>query len=152
MDAVGLKTILCKIFSHPFLKVIAGSTTQVFHWIFGANTELILILYVLIFFDTITGFLKSCKQKTVSSRGFRRLPIKCIIYFTLLATAYLLSKAIPAIMIGPFSLGDIALGPFVAGGLIITETLSIIENAGEAGYPLPKIFKKILKNMNPLKK
>lgn len=131
----NLRQIFHKIAEDGWLKgVIAVCATGV-HWIFDSRTEALVTITALIFLDTLTGALKAWKAKKLSSGGFFRFALKCVVYFILMATAALVDKVMPI----PFA--SIIMVTFLAA----TEAISIMENLGAAGYAVPTALLKRLR-------
>jgi toxin secretion/phage lysis holin len=86
----------------------------------------------------ITGRSKKDPNGKISSHVCRRGVVKKCTIFCLIYVAWLLSSTLHA----PFVTDAIVLG------FIISETISILENASVLGVPIPKIFLKLLRVMN----
>lgn len=125
-----LRRIAMNVFEHPYLKGAVSLGALYVDWVFGAKKESLLIIGVLILLDTVTGFMKAFKKCRISSASFFRTAIKCFVYFILLTTAACVDKTTPV----PFALVT------MATYLSITEALSIVENLGAMGYPVPAVL------------
>ncbi|CEG26021.1 phage holin family protein [Bacillus sp. B-jedd] len=111
-----------------------GFTTVggVFGYLFGGWSPLLQILLAFVIIDYLTGLIASGTEGKLSSKiGFRGIAKKVMI-FCLIAVAHLVDRA----------LGD---GNMVRDALIFfylgNELLSIIENAGRTGLPVPDQIK-----------
>lgn len=131
------KGIMEEVTSLPILKTMIACVVFAYTWLFDGLHKSVLAIAALIILDTIMGFAKSYKKSTVSSRGFFRFALKCFLYSILLATGSLVDKVIPA----PFVFS------VMVSFLAVTEGISIIENAGELGAPIPKFLLRRLKVM-----
>jgi len=97
-------------------------------------------LVALVALDYITGVIKAAVNKTLDSAvGFRGL-IKKLFIFALVALATLVDRIIPE--------ANSAIRSAVMIFYIANEGLSIVENAGEMGLPLPGALKKALVRLN----
>lgn len=105
-------------------------------YLWGPWDALIAVLLTVIVIDYITGFLGAAIQGKLSSEvGFKGL-CKKVLILALVAVATLLDKVIPA--------ANSALRATVILFYVANECLSILENAGTLGLPLPKFLKKML--------
>jgi len=86
----------------------------------------------------LVGKSKKCPSGKLSSQMCRRGLVKKCVAFLLIYVAYILSKEV----------GILALTDAVVMGFIVSETISIVENAAILGIPIPKVFLKLLKVMN----
>lgn len=103
-------------------------------------------LIPLVLIDSITGFGKSIKTKTVSSRKWEKIGIKIIIYLTLLVLAHILKTfKIQGQEQAIYSYVVQAIYAFIVG----REALSIIENIGVISpKSVPKKVRKYLKDFD----
>lgn len=123
----SLKKALVKLGDHINVKIVLSGLSFVGEFVFGAHKEALLVVFLLIILDTITGLIKASKKKEVSSRRFYTFASKLLVYTILMACASLVDKAIP-----------IALAmPVIYTFLAATEGISIMENLSELGYPVP---------------
>lgn len=111
------------------LAVIGGALS----YILGGWSQLLFVLLAFVIIDYITGIIAAgIEGKLSSSVGFKGIAKKIFI-FTLVAVANLIDM----------SLGD---GHIIRDATIFfylgNELLSIIENAGRAGLPVPDPIKK----------
>jgi toxin secretion/phage lysis holin len=107
-----------------------------------ANHSAIGVLVFLMFSDIITGFLKAFVKKAVASTISRQgVSIKL---------GMLIALGL-CVAIQPYA-GGVPLADIGSVFFIYTEALSIIENLGEIGVPLPPRLKEVLSVMQPSKK
>jgi toxin secretion/phage lysis holin len=101
-------------------------------YLWGGWSALLGILLAFVIIDYITGFIAAgAEGKLSSSVGFRGIAKKIII-FVLVAVGHLLDKALGG---QNDMFRDATIFFFLAN-----ELLSIIENAGRAGVPIPQIL------------
>lgn len=109
-------------------------------YLFGPCDALIMALVAVVALDYITGVMRAgLKRKLSSSVGFQGL-LKKVAIFVLVALASLLDKLVPAT--------NEAVRASVCVFYIANEGISILENVGEMGVPLPKILKDVLKRLD----
>ncbi|MEL7608129.1 MAG: phage holin family protein [Bacillota bacterium] len=117
-------------------KAIFAAIGGVLAYLFGPWDALIGVLLAFVVTDYITGLMKGASQgKLDSAVGFRGLAKKVMI-FALVAVGSLLDKVLPA--------ANNAIRAAVCMFYIANEGLSILENAGALGLPLPQVLKKWL--------
>ena len=117
-------------------KTIFAAIGAAIAYVWGPWDALILVLIAFVVTDYITGVIKAASQGQLSSAvGFKGLAKKVMI-FVLVAVGSLLDKVIPA--------ANNAIRAAVCMFYIANEGLSILENAGALGLPLPNILKKWL--------
>ena len=114
--------------------VIGGILT----FIFGELTPAFAVLIALMVIDFCTGLLNAVIEQKLNSRTCARGIMKKIFILALVAVAHLI---------------DISLDKAVCMGVveffyIANESMSIIENAGRAGLPVPEKFTKVLEQLN----
>ncbi|BDG30977.1 phage holin family protein [Parageobacillus thermoglucosidasius] len=105
-------------------------------FLIGGADLLIIILLCFVMTDYVTGLIASAIEGKLSSQvGFRGI-VRKILVFVLVAVSHLL---------------DIAIGwdnhfirDAVVFSYIINEFISIVENIGRAGVPLPSFLKKAI--------
>lgn len=103
-----------------------------FGYIFGGWSLLLQLLLALVIADYATGFLASAIQgKLASSIGFKGIAKKIMI-FVMVGVAHLLDK-----VIGDGAMIQSAVIAFYA----FNELLSIVENFGKAGVPVPSVIR-----------
>ncbi len=102
-------------------------------YLWGPWDALCMTLVAFVAIDYITGVTKAAILKTLdSSMGFRGL-LKKLFIFALVALATMIDRIIPE--------ANSAIRSAVMLFYIANEGLSILENAGEMGLPLPKSLK-----------
>jgi toxin secretion/phage lysis holin len=115
-----------------FYKLGATGTGAIVGYLFGGWSVLLQILLAFVIFDYISGLLASGVEGKLSSKiGFRGIAKKIMI-FCLVAVGHLADKAI-----GDGSMIQNAIIFFYLGN----ELLSILENAGRTGLPVPDQIK-----------
>ncbi|BBW97217.1 phage holin family protein [Geobacillus icigianus] len=110
-------------------KTGAAVTGAVVGYLFGGWSELLGILLAFVVLDYVTGVMAAYKEGSLRSAvGFRRIPKKVMI-FVLVAVGHLIDRAVGTN--GLFR--DATIFFYLAN-----EVLSIIENAGRIGLPVPE--------------
>jgi toxin secretion/phage lysis holin len=108
-------------------------------YLWGPIDALIIALVACAVTDYITGVLKGiCKKELSSEIGFKGLAKK-VFMFAIVAVAALIDRVIPA--------ANQAIRSAVIMFYIANEVLSIIENAGEMGLPIPGVIRKVIASM-----
>ena len=103
-------------------------------WIIGGFDFLIQALLILMVLDYISGIIAGYKEKTLNSkRGFKGL-CKKVMILIIICCPSLISQ-----ILKNFALRDIVIIFYCS-----TEILSILENAGKIGVPIPNKLKKAL--------
>lgn len=106
--------------------------------VFGGWSDLLTVLVIIISIDIITGILAAFVEKQLSSKIGRRGIAGKVMIFLLVSAGHF---------------GDVALGTsktnLIMNAVIFfylgTELLSIIENAGRIGLPVPNALKQAIK-------
>ena len=121
------------------IKCITGFIGAVFGFIFGAFDGLFYALIALIVIDYISGVLVAIVEKKLSSEvGFKGIAKKVVI-LSLVAVGHLLDDAVLG--------GGAVVRNAVIFFYIANEGISILENAGNLGLPLPNKLKAVLKQL-----
>lgn len=121
------------------LRIAAAGIGGIVTYIWGPWDALIIALVAMVAIDYITGIIKAAMQGKLSSLvGFKGL-LKKVAIFLLVAVGVMVDKIIPAT--------NEAVRSAVIFFYIANEGLSILENAGELGLPLPAALKKSLEKM-----
>lgn len=121
------------------LRIAAAGIGGIVTHIWGPWDALIVALVAMVIIDYITGVIKAAVQGKLSSAvGFRGL-LKKVAIFLLVAVGVMVDRVIPAT--------NEAVRSAVIFFYIANEGLSILENAGELGLPLPAALKKSLEKM-----
>lgn len=109
----------------------------------------IIVLVVVMVIDYITGMAEAYTNKTINSRIGIIGILKKVLYFALVAVGivadYLITSALVQIHINLEV--NYCIGMIVTIWLIINELISILENLGEMGLPLPTFLVKIVKRL-----
>lgn len=130
LDLTVVREIILKIAEYFHIKLIVGYLFLVMAWLFNGEYEVLLSIYLLLIFDTITGIWAVIKVdgiKGMTSRDFFRLPRKFFVYTSFLLVARLADKNFPLAIAAPL------MDAFVAS----TECISILENFAKLGSPVP---------------
>ncbi|WP_428909461.1 phage holin family protein [Niallia sp. Krafla_26] len=115
-----------------FYKIGATATGVITGYLFGGWSVLLQVLLTFVIIDYISGLLASGVEGKLSSKiGFKGIAKKLMI-FCLVAVGHLVDKAI-----GDGSMIQNAIIFFYLGN----ELLSILENAGRTGLPVPEQIK-----------
>lgn len=149
--------ILCNLFrdqlfmlfsEHAKVKTLAGTFWLLFCWIakFPILVVAVLIVWIL---DFITGIMYAWRTHTINSKKWQEGLVKIFLYGIVILTAFVLDhslvdflKFIPSVQ----SFWDMH-HPFVqimSGFIVVNDSISIFENAGKMGVPIPKIVMKRL--------
>jgi toxin secretion/phage lysis holin len=120
----SLKKIL---FDHPVVKTI-GAFVSVF---VSTDPVLFYILITLLLLDMLTGLMKASQTNSITSGRFVRGVFKMIGYTIAVGLIHLLTTVVPMLELGE---------NIVIMLLSLTEAISIVENLGAIGVPIPKIF------------
>jgi toxin secretion/phage lysis holin len=145
----NIKSIFENIYNNYDFKIVFSALMVAFNWVFGVDKTALISVLGLIFMDTLMGVMVACKRGELSSYGFYRFAAKFIVYCILLATTSLVDKALPSIAF-KFWIFDVSLTTYgvMASFLAVTEGISVFENAGALGFPVPKKLYKYLKSYN----
>lgn len=101
-------------------------------YLYGGWSPLLLMLLSFVVLDYITGVLAAFKEGNLSSKvGFRNIPKKIMI-FALVAVGHLIDGALGESHI----VRDSVIFFYLAN-----EAISILENAGRTGLPVPEVLK-----------
>ena len=133
-------TLVAKIVHNGIGKFVAGTGLSLVSFLFDSlQREALLALLTLITIDFFSALLVSYKTgETIQSSKIFRTALKTTVYFVLISAGFLAEKAIPVGMID-----DI-----IIGFLVVTELISIMENASKAGYMIPRGLLNSLKDFN----
>ena len=127
MDKIGLDKVI---------SLIASEVATVFIFLVGEIDVALICLIIAIILDYISGIIKAFNTKQLSSKiGFKGI-LKKIGILVLVMLAVLVDR------VG----GNTgAIRTLVIYYFVANEGLSILENLGEAGIPIPNAIKKALK-------
>lgn len=121
-------------------KILLALSGGVFGWIFGGFNSLIYALIALAAIDYLTGVLLAVYEKELSSDiGFKGISKK-VMMFALVAVGNIIDQHI----IGSGS----SLRTMLIMFYLSNEGISIIENAGKIGLPLPQKLKDAIQKLN----
>jgi toxin secretion/phage lysis holin len=135
LDFSMVENAICGVINSFSLKAFLSMLMVFFSWVFQNNFEILGIVYLLILIDTITGVWYAIKAKEISSRGFYRVAIKCLVYFMMIIVSRLVDKTTPIIYASTL----------MDSFLVLTEAISILENISKLGFPVPTTLVKLLK-------
>lgn len=122
------------------LSSIIAAAGGVAAWLFGPWDALATALLAVVVIDYITGISCAAVQKTLSSAiGFRGL-MKKVMIFLIVSLAAILDHLVLTT--------NGALRAAVCLFYIVNEGLSILENAGGLGLPMPEVLKSALQQLN----
>lgn len=120
------------------IKTVGASIAAVLTFVFGGADWWLLALIALIVIDYISGIIAAIIEKKLSSRkGLTGILKKCM-FLLVVAVGHIVDHAVG---------GDGALRSLVIGFLIANEGLSILENCGRCGLPIPKKLMDILEQL-----
>ena len=123
-----------------WLKVAAAELGGAAAYLFGPWDAMILALVCVVAIDYITGVIKALILKKLDSNvGFRGL-LKKVFIFALVALATVIDRMIPA--------ANQAIRAAVIAFYVANEGISILENAGEIGLPMPGALRTALKKLS----
>jgi toxin secretion/phage lysis holin len=134
------REIIFSIGDHTFPKSVSALFFCTYAYIFG-NGYVFVPVFILVVFDSITGVMKACKNKELSSSGWSRVAMKFFVYIMMLGTAGVLDREFP----GQYA--TTTMKTF----LMVTEAISIMENISALGWPVPLKLLEFL-NMHSEKK
>lgn len=120
------------------MKAVVAAISVFGEWMFGAHVEALLVVFILLILDTVTGMIVACKKGGLSSAGFFRFAAKLSIYMILMATSSLLDKLLPV------NAGSAIMYTFLG----VTEAISIMENISILGFPVPIKLVRMLRVMS----
>ena len=121
------------------IQTITAAICGIVGFLYGKADGLIYALLAFIILDYVTGLTVACVNKNLSSEvGFKGIAKKVVILL-LVAVGHMLDVYI---------LGDGAVcRSTVIGFYLANEGISILENAGNLGIPLPKKLVSVLKQL-----
>ena len=123
--------------NQQYIKLCAAALSAALSYLFGGLDMLLFVLLVLMGMDYLTGVLCGIAKRELSSRiGFRGI-IKKVCILCIVAGAHLVGEAV----------GICEVRSFVIGFYAANEGISILENAGTLGVPLPKKLTNVLEQL-----
>nr|WP_090885955.1 phage holin family protein [Evansella caseinilytica] len=124
------------------MKCAVAATGAIASFIFGGWSTLLAVLLTLVVIDYVTGVMASYIVGNLTSDAGLKGIAKKVFIFAMVAVAHIIG-----LLLGDTSLIKDAVIFFY----IINEIISIFENAGRAGIPLPAKIKKAVKNLREKK-
>lgn len=121
-----VKNIIYNVGEHTMVKTITAGLLCAYSYMFS-DGKILIPVFLLVIIDSITGVMKACKAKELSSKGFIRVAMKFFVYLMLIATAGILDREFPG------NYATTSMKSF----LMVTEAISIMENIGALGWPVP---------------
>ena len=122
-----------------FIHTITATICGIFGFLYGKADGLIYALLAFIILDYVTGLTAACINKNLSSEvGFKGIAKKVVI---------LLVVAVGNIVDIYILDGGAVCRSTVIGFYLANEGISILENAGNLGIPLPKKLLSVLKQL-----
>lgn len=122
------------------IKFICATLGGALGWLLGGFNSLIYALIAFVMLDYMTGVILAIQEKKVSSEiGFKGISKKILI-FILVAFGNIIDQYI-------FNTGS-ALRSMLIMFYLSNEGISIIENAGKMGLPLPQKLKTVIQKLN----
>lgn len=127
MDKIGLDKLI---------SLVTSELATVLIYLFGGADVALMCLLIAIILDYISGLIKAYNTKQLSSKiGFKGI-LKKIGILVLVMLSVLVDRV---------SGNTGAIRTLVIYYFVANEGLSILENLGEAGIPIPAVIKKALK-------
>ena len=127
MDKIGID---------KFISLIASEVATIFIYLFGGIDVALTCLIVAIVLDYVSGMIKAYNKKQLSSKiGFSGILKKIGILILVM-----LSVLVDRVTGNTGAIRTLVIYYFVAN-----EGLSVLENLGESGIPIPNAIKKALK-------
>ena len=122
-----------------WIKIAVGAVGGAMTYIWGPMDAWLTALIVLMVMDYVTGVIKAAVTgKLCSAVGFKGL-LKKLLILALVALGAIFAKLIPG--------ADQALRTAVTAFYCANEALSVMENAGEMGVPLPAVLKNAIQKL-----
>lgn len=140
-----LKALLTKTVNLPLLKMSSTVFITTAGFLFDSLThDAIIALLILMLFDFITAIIVAYRTgKEIQSAKILRSALKVSVYMLLVSSGHLAEVGVNVDMF-PLNFID----ETIIGFLVMTELISIIENAGKMGYAIPN---KLLNKLNQYK-
>lgn len=133
-----------------WFKVVCAACITAFTSLYGGDTAVFEVMFILVMLDLVTGVMKTAKKRTVTvgskctfcwhvinyvtaihSRGLKVTIKKFLIYFCFIIAAWQTTRIIPYAGF---------LNTFTASIIAVTEFVSVLENLSQAGLIIPKWF------------
>ncbi|MGN6711051.1 phage holin family protein [Anaerocolumna jejuensis] len=123
-----------------YVKFILAFAGGIIGWIFGGFDSLIYALIAFVTIDYITGILLAIRDKKVSSDiGFKGIVKKFLIFLIVS-----MGNIIDHYILGTGT----TLRTLIIMFYLSNEGISILENAGQLGLPIPKKLKSAIQKLN----
>lgn len=120
-----------------YLKLIGAGAAAVLTFMFGGFDIILMVLLSMIAIDYISGLLGALYTGTLSSEAGYKGIIKKVGMLLVVAVGHILGR----------SIGAHEIRSMVIGFYITNEAISILENWGKVGLPLPKQIKDALSQL-----
>ena len=92
---------------------------------FAPTSELVILIFILVFSDLITGIWAAVKEKRkIKSKGLKRTTIKLLIYLLVVMLTFLTENIL-------FGITNLLLTKIIASYIVLTELSSNFENCGK---------------------
>ena len=118
-----------------YVKICLGILNSAIGYLLGGLDTMLICLLLFMLLDYITGIIKGFKNKKLSSE---------VGFYGLLKKATILVVVMVAVQLDTALNLDNVMRYLAIGFYIANEGLSILENAGEIGIPLPEKLKESL--------
>ena len=131
------------------IQAIASATLAAFAVYMGALAVPIIVLMAMMIIDYLSGMAVAWSQNNLSSKIGAKGIIKKVGYMALIVVAMGVDYFIySGIAVTGLEVGyNMWFGLLVAVWLIINEMISILENLGKLGVPIPEFLTKIIKRL-----
>ena len=131
------------------IQAIIAAALAAFASYLGALAVPIIVLMVMMIIDYLSGMLAAWSEGTLSSKAGAKGIVKKVGYMALIVVAmgvdYLICSGVSAASLDlPYTMW---FGLLVAVWLIINEMISILENLGRLGVPIPGFLRAIVKKL-----
>ncbi len=128
------------------VKTFTAGFSVVFSYLFGGWSQLLIALIVFVSFDFITGILAAGHEGKLNAKvSFWGIPKKVLI-FGMVAIAHVVDLVYIDTMGQPLAIGEMKISVMAATILyyLVNEFISISENLGRLGMPVPTPLKKAI--------
>jgi toxin secretion/phage lysis holin len=131
-----ITALVVKAFEGWTTKLAAGVVFSVGSFFFDSlHTDALYALFALIIFDFLAALLAAYRGRVpIESRKVFKTALKIAVYFGVVSAAYITETAVPISLIDEVILGF----------LVVTELISILENAAKAGFAVPTGLLRVL--------
>ena len=131
---------------YNFIKSVIVAVTGYISMKLGVLAPLFLILFVAMIVDYVSGMIAATQKGELNSKKGTKGIVKKIGYLVAIAVALIVDQLIYYVtnQIGITITFVCAFGVLTTIWLTLNELLSIIENLGRAGVPLPKFLENII--------